>query len=259
MEGISHEAISLAGHLQARQADRAVRRQRHHDRRPTSLAVTDDQLARFKAAGWDAEGGRRPRPAAIAAALAKRDAPTAPSLADRLQDDDRLRRADQGRQGLDATAAPLGDDEIAGAREKWAGRTRRSTIPDEMLRAWRAAGQRGAEERASWEARLARPARPPRSAFERARPGELPSRPSTAAIAAAKAERWPRRPSAPPASRSQLALDHWSRRAGDDRRLGRPHRLQQHRAKEHEPFRHRQTSPATTSTTACASTAWPRP
>ena len=33
MEGISQEAIALAGHLQARQADRAVRRQRHLDRR----------------------------------------------------------------------------------------------------------------------------------------------------------------------------------------------------------------------------------
>ena len=34
MEGISQEAIALAGHLEAQQADRAVRRQRHLDRRP---------------------------------------------------------------------------------------------------------------------------------------------------------------------------------------------------------------------------------
>ena len=33
MEGISHEAISLAGRLKLSQADRAVRRQRHHHRR----------------------------------------------------------------------------------------------------------------------------------------------------------------------------------------------------------------------------------
>ena len=61
MEGVSHEAIALAGHLEAQQADLAVRRQRHLDRRPDFARRQRRPGARFKAAWLERGADRRPR------------------------------------------------------------------------------------------------------------------------------------------------------------------------------------------------------
>ena len=70
MEGISHEAISLAGHLRLGKLivlfdDNAISIDG-----PTSLAVSDDQVARFEASGWNTRRVDGHDPAAISAALA---------------------------------------------------------------------------------------------------------------------------------------------------------------------------------------------
>ena len=64
MEGVSHEAASLAGHLQADQADRAVRRQRHHHRRPTRALRHRRPARALQGRRLGGEGRRRPRPEA---------------------------------------------------------------------------------------------------------------------------------------------------------------------------------------------------
>ena len=71
---------------------------------PTSLAVSDDQLARFQAAGWSTVwvDGHDPR---ADRGCDRARAPFRQADADRLQDHHRLRRAHQGRQGIDAWRA----------------------------------------------------------------------------------------------------------------------------------------------------------
>src|SRR5436309_13923805 len=80
MEGISHEALSLAGHLRLNKLivfwdDNSISIDG-----PTSLAVSDDQLERFKAHGWNAERIDGMDHNAIAAAIRRAHASERPSL-----------------------------------------------------------------------------------------------------------------------------------------------------------------------------------
>ena len=89
-----------------RQADRAVRRQRHLHRRPDQpVGVRRPGRALQGLAAGTPWRSTATIPQPIAAALAKATRRLLEALADRLQDDHRLRRADQGRQGVDARRA----------------------------------------------------------------------------------------------------------------------------------------------------------
>ena len=99
MEGISHEAISLAGHLKLNKLIVLFDDNQISIDGPTSLSVSDDQVARFQASGWSTVWVDGHDPAAIAGGH-RTGAPLRQADADRLQDRDRLRRADQAGQGL---------------------------------------------------------------------------------------------------------------------------------------------------------------
>ena len=96
MEGVSHEALSLAGHLRLKKLIFLYDDNGITIDGPITLTDNVDQVARFKAHGWNAVRIDGHDQKAIAAAISS-GADLRPSVADRLQDHDRLRRADQGR------------------------------------------------------------------------------------------------------------------------------------------------------------------
>ncbi|KAF0143581.1 MAG: transketolase [Rhodospirillaceae bacterium] len=172
MEGISQEAISFAGHHGLNKLIMLWDDNRICIDGDTAKATSDDQLKRFAASNWNVTAVDGHDPEAVASALeAARhaDRPTligcrtvigygAPTLA-----------------GTEKThGAPLGEKEIAGAREKLGWPYASFEVPAPVLDMWRAAGTQGTGPRQAWEARLA--AREPavRAAFERALAGRLP-------------------------------------------------------------------------------------
>ncbi len=128
MEGISQEAIALAGHLKLNRL--IVLFDDNGISIDGALSLTDsvDQVKRFEAAGWTASRVDGHDPAAIAAALEKAQTSDKPVLI-ACQDHHRLRRAEQGRQGVGARLAARRRRNQRRARDAWAGPTRRSKFP----------------------------------------------------------------------------------------------------------------------------------
>ena len=128
MEGISQEAIALAGHLKLNKLIVLFDDNGISIDGPLSLADSVDQVKRFEAAGWDASRIDGHDPEAIAAAIEKAQS-IRPADHDRLQDHDRLRRADQGRQGERRTARRSAPTRSRARARSSAGATRRSRFP----------------------------------------------------------------------------------------------------------------------------------
>jgi transketolase len=154
MEGISHEAISLAGHLGLGKLIVLFDDNGISIDGPTSLSVTDDQVARFKASGWNAVAIDGHDRSAISAALATARADSSkPWL---IACKTTIGYGAPTKAGKASThGEPLGEEEIKGTRAKLAWAHLPFDIPESVLLAWRATGQRGAKERASWKSRLA--------------------------------------------------------------------------------------------------------
>lgn len=170
MEGISQEAISLAGHWELSKLILLWDDNHICIDGDTALSTSEDQLARFSAAKWDVTRVDGHDPEAIAAAIEAAKASDRPSL---IACRTVIGFGAPTKGGTEKVhGAPLGAEEIAGARAKLGWPHAPFEIPAPILDAWRAAGRRGATERAAWEARLA--AYPERAEFERTVAGRLP-------------------------------------------------------------------------------------
>ena len=169
MEGISHEAISLAGHLGLGRLIVLFDDNSISIDGPTSLTVSDDQEARFRASGWDVERVDGHDMDQVRAALARARTTAKPSL---IMCRTTIAYGAPTKAGTEhAHGAPLGAAEIAGAREKLGWPHPPFEIPDAVRADWRAAGARGHAAREAWMKRLA--AAPARTEFERVAAGRL--------------------------------------------------------------------------------------
>jgi len=172
MEGISHEAISLAGHLKLNKLivlfdDNAISIDG-----PTSLTVSDDQRKRFEASGWNTWAVNGHDPEAVATAIKAAQASDKPSMIACKT------TIGYGAPTLAGTAkthgSPLGDAEIKGAREKLSWAHEPFVVPADTLAAWRATGAKGASAAAEWKKRVDGLDAVQRNEFDRLMSGKLP-------------------------------------------------------------------------------------
>jgi transketolase len=172
MEGISHEALSLAGHLRLNKLivlwdDNSITIDGS-----TNLAVSDDQIERFRAHGWEAERIDGLNHDEVAAAIRRAHTHDKPSL---IACRTVIAFGAPTKAGTAAAhGSPLGADEIKGAKERLHWEFGPFIVPDDVRAEWRQAGARGASVRQEWERRLAAAPVERRAEFERRMKGDLP-------------------------------------------------------------------------------------
>ncbi len=153
MEGISHEAIDMAGHMRLGHLVVMWDDNRITIDGDTNLSTSTDQKTRFAAAGWHVRSVDGHDVEDIAAALdeARRD-PRPSLLACRTI----IGFGAPNKQGShDVHGAPLGNAEIAAARVQLGWDHPAFEIPDEVYAAWNKIAERGSDARATWDASLA--------------------------------------------------------------------------------------------------------
>ena len=202
MEGISQEAITLAGHLQLKNLivlwdDNGI----SIDGK-LSMSDSTDQLGRFAAANWNVSRIDGHNATEIAAALTAAQTSGKPVL---IACKTIIGFGAPTKQGTSAThGSPLGPDEIAGARKGLGWNSEPFVVPNELMDAWRAAGSRGRDKRKAWAARL--DASVQKAEFSRRNSGKLPAS-FDAAMAAYKQELAKNPPWIATRNSSQNALD----------------------------------------------------
>jgi transketolase len=171
MEGISQEAIALAGHLRLNKLIVFYDDNGISIDGPTSLSDNVDQVSRFESAGWAATLIDGHDPAAITAAVEAAKKSDRPSL---IACRTTIAFGAPNKAGKSsAHGSPLGAEEIKGAREKLGWTSPPFEIPAPILTAWRSAGARGKPERLAWKERLAASDPLHHAEFERRLRGEL--------------------------------------------------------------------------------------
>ncbi len=173
MEGISQEAIALAGHLKLNRLIVLFDDNGISIDGALSLADSVDQVKRFEAAGWAASRIDGHDPAAIAAALEKAQACDRPVM---IACKTTIGFGAPSKAGKSsAHGSPLGADEIKGAREKLGWSHAPFEIPADILAAWRKAGERSKGAHADWNKRLTALDGAKRAEFERRMKGDTPA------------------------------------------------------------------------------------
>jgi len=183
MEGISHEAIDLAGHLRLSKLIVLFDDNSISIDGATSLATSMDQLARFAAAGWAVCRVDGHDMAAVDRAITAARASDRPTL---IACKTVIGKGAPNKQGSEKThGAPLGKEEIAAARAHIGWPHPPFEVPQPVLSAWRAVGEKGAAEFAAWSARVKAMPEASQERFTAALAGDIGPE-VTAALAALK-------------------------------------------------------------------------
>lgn len=173
MEGVSQEAIAMAGHWKLNKLIVLYDDNGISIDGPTSIADSVDQVKRFKSAGWAAEKIDGHDQAAIADAIARAKKSNKPTL---IACRTTIGFGAPHKAGTSkAHGEALGAEELKAAKENLGISLEPFTVPDDVLKAWREAGSRGAAARQEWEARLGELGSRKRAEFERRLRHERPA------------------------------------------------------------------------------------
>ena len=173
MEGISHEAISFAGHLKLNRLIVLFDDNQISIDGATSLSCSDDQLARFRASGWSAVRIDGHDVQEIASAIEATRASERPSL---IACRTVIGFGAPNRQGSEKVhGTPLGAEEAEKTRRALNWSHPPFEIPKEIVLRWRDAAERGRQARQAWLERTRRLCGTARSPFHDALNKKLPS------------------------------------------------------------------------------------
>jgi transketolase len=176
MEGVSHEALALAGHLKLSKLIFLYDDNGITIDGPITLTDNVDQVARFKAHGWNATEIDGHNQEAIAAAITRAQTSDRPSL---IACKTTIGFGAPTKAGTaKAHGEPLGAEELAGAKKALGWNYGPFEIPEDVLQAWRNVGKQGATAHADLQSRFdAKPERQrsefTRRVIERKRPPAL--------------------------------------------------------------------------------------
>ena len=173
MEGISHEAISLAGHLGLNKLIVLFDNNGISIDGPLSLSESGDQIKCFEAANWNTLSVDGHDEKAITEAIeAAQDSDKPTMIACKTT----IGFGAPNKAGKSAAhGAPLGAEEIAGARKNLGWDYAPFEIPSDVLDAWRIAGLRSSQAHKEWNKRFAGLNSDLQSEFERRMRGTLPA------------------------------------------------------------------------------------
>ena len=149
MEGISHEALSLAGHLKLKNLIMFFDNNSISIDGPTSLATSDNYKKRFESYGWDyieIDGHNEKQIFKAIKKAIKAKKPTTISCKTTIG------FGSPNKSGTASThGSPLGEDEINLVRKKLKWKHEAFKIPDEILNKWREIGTKASKEAEKWE------------------------------------------------------------------------------------------------------------
>ncbi|MDA1154852.1 MAG: transketolase [Proteobacteria bacterium] len=172
MEGVSHEACSLAGHLGLSRLIVLFDDNRITIDGAASLSCSDDPTARFQSYGWTVEEVDGHDVQAVSAALARAREADKPTL---IRCHTEIARGSPGLVGdAKSHSGAFGPEEIAAMRKMLGWSAAPFEVPSDILEAWRGFGRRGMAASSGWRAQHGASAPDTRKAFDSALAGALP-------------------------------------------------------------------------------------
>ena len=154
MEGISHEAMSLAGHLKLKNLIMLFDNNSISIDGPTSLAVSDNYKKRFESYGWnyiDIDGHNEKQ---IFSAINKAQKAIKPTV---ISCKTQIGFGSPNKSGKASShGSPLGPEEIELVRKKLNWRFKPFEIPKNILKEWRKIGLKGSKTEAKWKKNFSR-------------------------------------------------------------------------------------------------------
>ncbi len=203
MEGISHETISLAGHLKLNKLIVLFDDNRITIDGATSLSDSTDQIKRFEAAAWATRRIDGQNADEVAEALTWAQSSDKPVL---IACRTTIGFGSPKKAGTSkAHGEALGPDEVLATKKNlgWPS-LEPFFVPENLVAEWRGIGKRGADARKAWEAR--KNASPKKTEFETAQAAEVPSA-VLEALNAVKKKASAEKPAVATRKASEMALD----------------------------------------------------